>query len=104
IVLLHGKNWGRSVDIAFLARALEAKGFKVATPTMPWAGSRMYDADYPAALVEIDVAVKSLQEKGAKRIIVGGSSMGANAAIAYAASGRQVDGVLALAPGHNPQM
>jgi pimeloyl-ACP methyl ester carboxylesterase len=55
-------------------------------------------------LSEIDAAVQSLREKGAKRILVGGHSFGANAAIAYAGSGREVDGVMALAPGHTPDL
>lgn len=104
IVLLHGK-WERPpTHITVLARTLESKGFKVATPTMPWSSLRDYDTDYPGALAEIEAAAKSLREKGAKRIIVGGHSFGANAAIAYAGSRREVDGVMALAPGHVPDL
>lgn len=102
IVLLHGK-WDRPpTHILALARTLESSGFRVATPTMPWSLSRGYDADYPAALEEIDAAVKSLREQGAKHIVVGGQSFGANAVIAYAGSGREVDGIMAIGPGHTP--
>lgn len=104
VVLLHGK-WDRPpTHVTQLARTLESKGFLVATPTMPWAGQRDYDADYPAALAEIEASVKALREKGAKKIIVGGHSFGANGAIAYAASGLEVDGVMAIAPGHTPDL
>jgi acetyl esterase/lipase len=100
IVLMHGK-WDRPpTGAVFLARELEAEGFRVATPTMPWSFHREYDVDYPAALAEIDAAVQSLRAAGATRILVGGMSFGANAALAYAGSGRPVDGVIALAPGH----
>ncbi len=91
IVLLHGK-WDRPpTNITVLGRALQSKGFQVAMPTMPWSGDREYDADYPAALAEIEAAAKSLRDKGAKRIIVGGLSFGANASVAYAgqAGGRR---------------
>jgi acetyl esterase/lipase len=103
IVLMHGKWAGPPAPpVQTLAAALSAKGFKVVTPAMPWGRKRMYDADYPAALSEIDASVKMLREKGAKRIIVAGHSFGANASIAYAASSREVDGVMAIAPGHAP--
>ncbi|MBN2034658.1 MAG: alpha/beta hydrolase [Deltaproteobacteria bacterium] len=103
IVLMHGK-WGGppAPPIQFLATALRTKGFKVITPVMPWGLKRMYDADYPTALSEIETAVENLRKQGAKRIIVAGQSFGANASIAYAASGREVDGVMAIAPGHMP--
>ena len=102
VVLLHGK-WAKSTSgLAPLARELESRGFKVTTPLMPWSDGREYDVDYPTALAEIDAAVKTLKGKGAKRIVVGGQSLGANGAIAYAGSGREVDGVILMAPGHVP--
>lgn len=104
IVLMHGK-WDRPpTHVAMLARTLESKGYKVSTPVMSWSGSREYDADYERTLSEIDAAAQSLREKGAKRIIVGGQSFGANAAIAYAGAGKEIDGVMALAPGHTPDL
>lgn len=102
IVLIHGKGGNPSGHIAPLVRALSSQGFRVSAPSMPWSKQRAYDADYSSALAEIEAAANSLREKGAKKIIVGGHSLGANAAIAYAASGRDVDGVIAIAPGHVP--
>lgn len=105
IVLMHGKWAGPPAPpIQVLATALRAKGFKVITPVMPWGQKRMYDADYPTTLSEIEASVEILRKKGAKRIIVAGHSFGANASIAYAASGREVDGVIAIAPGHCPDL
>ncbi len=104
VVLLHGK-WAKSTaGLAPLARELESRGFKVVTPLMPWSDGREYDVDYPTALTEIDAAVKALKDKGAKRIVVGGQSLGANGAIAYAGSGRELDGVILMAPGHEPNL
>ena len=85
-------------------KSANCQGFKVITPVMPWGLKRMYDADYPTALSEIEASVEILRKKGAKRIIVAGHSFGANASIAYAASGREVDGVIAIAPGHCPDL
>jgi pimeloyl-ACP methyl ester carboxylesterase len=105
IVLMHGKWAGPPAPpIKVLATALRAKDFKVITPVMPWGKKRMYDADYPTALSEIEASVEILRKKGAKRIIVAGHSFGANASIAYAASGREVDGVIAIGPGHCPDL
>jgi len=103
VVLLHGKWDKPPTHVSFLARQLESAGFLVAMPTMPWSDLRQYDAGYPAALAEIEAAAASLRQKGAKRVVVAGQSFGANAALAYAASGRKVDGVAALSPGHTPE-
>ena len=102
IVLLHGK-WDRQpTNVQGLARQLEEQGFQVATPTMPWAGNREYDVSYPQALNEITSAAKQLRDKGVKHIVVGGLSIGANAALAYAGSGKPVDALFLLSPGHTP--
>lgn len=105
IVLMHGKWAGPPAPpIQGLSTALKAKGFKVITPVMPWGQKRMYDVDYPTALSEIEASVEVLRNKGAKHIIVAGQSFGANASIAYASSGREIDAVMAIAPGHAPDL
>jgi len=86
-----------------LAPQLESAGCKVATPAMPWSGLREYDAGYPQALAEIEAAAQSLREQRAKRIVVAGQSFGGNGALAYAASGRAVDAIVVLSPGHTPE-
>jgi len=102
IVLMHGK-WDRQpTNVVGLARQLEAQGFQVATPTMPWSANREYDVSYARALDEITSAAKELREKGAKHVVVGGLSFGANAALAYAGSGKPVDAIFLLSPGHTP--
>jgi len=103
IVLMHGK-WAGPPALQGLTKALSAKGFKLITPVMPWGLKRKYDADYPTALSEIEASVEILRKKGAKRIIVAGHSFGANASIAYAASGREADGLIAISPGHCPDL
>lgn len=103
VVLLHGK-WGtpaRYVD--GLAGALRNKGFLVATPLMPWGRGRDYDADYPKALEQIAAEAQSLRLQGATTIVVAGHSFGANAALAYAAGGADIAGIVMLAPSHTPE-
>lgn len=102
IVLLHGK-WDRPpTGIQPIARQLEAAGFRVETPTMPWAATRQYDVTYALALEEIEAAANALRKAGAKVIVVGGQSFGANGALAFASSGKPVDAIFVLSPGHAP--
>jgi pimeloyl-ACP methyl ester carboxylesterase len=54
-------------------------------------------------MAEIDAVVAGLRAKGASRIVVIGHSLGANAAIGYAARHPELVGVVALAPGHLPE-
>jgi len=103
VVFLHGKGmWSGAFD-GGIPSALEAEGAAVAAPEMPWSFGRMYGATYDEAMREIDAAVAGLKGKGAKRIVVIGHSLGANAAIGYAARRSEVAAVVALSPGHLPE-
>jgi len=103
VVFLHGKGvWVGAFD-GGIPSALEAEGAAVASPEMPWSFGRMYGATYDEALREIDAAVAGLRRKGASRIVVIGHSLGANAAIGYAARRGGVAAVVALSPGHLPE-
>lgn len=102
VVLMHGK-WGspeRNIDT--LASTLQAKGFLVSTPEMPWSRRRSYDKSFDEAMSEVDAEVAKLRAKGAKRIVIAGHSLGAAGALAYA-SRRTVDAVVAISPGHIPE-
>jgi pimeloyl-ACP methyl ester carboxylesterase len=103
VVFLHGKGvWSGAFDGGVPA-ALEAEGAVTASPEMPWSIRRMYGATYDEAMREIDVAVAGLKARGATRIVVIGHSLGANAAIGYAARRHGVAAVVALSPGHLPE-
>jgi len=104
VVLLHGKGGLPSGHIRELAAALESKGYLVSTPTMPWAQNRIYDASFEEAMNEIDREVASLRQKGAKFVVIAGHSLGANAALGYVASRDRVEGIIALAPAHTPDL
>jgi pimeloyl-ACP methyl ester carboxylesterase len=104
VVLMHGKT-GTAMPrspVGQLRTTLESAGFMVETPQMPWSSGRMLASDYEASMNEIDEAVKTLRAAGATRIVVGGTSMGANAALGYGARRDGIAGILALAPGHTP--
>jgi pimeloyl-ACP methyl ester carboxylesterase len=107
VVLMHGKGGRPSSNINGLASALKQQGAIVVTPSMAWAGSRgvvaAYDVTYEQALADVGAAVAQLRSQGARKIVVAGQSLGANAAIAYAARAPGgLAGVIALAPGHTP--
>jgi alpha-beta hydrolase superfamily lysophospholipase len=102
VVILHGK-WGSPGKLnTNLADKLEREGFLVATPEMPWSGTRLYDKGIDGAMIEIDAAVKTLHDKGAKKIFMAGHSLGAAAVLRYGTR-TAVDGLILLAPGHYPE-
>jgi len=104
IVYLHGKGaWPGGFDGGILG-SLEDEGALVAKPEMPWSFHRRYAATYDQAMAEIDTVVAGLKAKGASRIVVVGHSLGASAAIGYAARHSELAGVAALAPGHLPEV
>jgi dienelactone hydrolase len=103
VVLMHGKGGAPGGFIASAAAALQSAGAKVVMPEMPWSRSRMYDVTYEQTMAEIDRAVAQLRSQGATKIVVGGQSFGANAAIGYAARRDGLAAVVALAPGHTPE-
>ena len=102
VVLMHGKSGTarEKSPIGKLKYALEVAGFIVVAPDMPWSRSRGFDRTYRESMAEIDEAVATLKDKGATRIVVGGHSLGANAALGYGARRSGLAGVLAIAPGH----
>lgn len=103
VVLLHGKGGTPTSMIEGLTEALKKEGAVVEVPELPWSARRIYDATYDQAMAEIDLAVQKLKWQGAARIVVAGHSLGANAAIGYAARREGLAAVIALAPGHLPE-
>ena len=104
VVLLHGKGGSPSGHVRELASTLQSQGHLVSTPTMPWAQHRIYDASFEEAMQEIDRAVQSLRARGTKFVVVAGHSLGANAALGYAASRDGAHAIIALAPAHTPEL
>jgi len=104
VVFVHGKGmWPGAFD-GGLVNLLREAGAKVATPGMPWSFTRIYGASYQEGLREIDAAVADVKRQGATEIVIIGHSLGANAAIGYAASHGPLAAVIAIAPGHLPEV
>jgi pimeloyl-ACP methyl ester carboxylesterase len=103
VVLIHGKGGTPTTMIEGLRETLKRNGVLVEAPEMPWSARRIYDATYDDAMAEIDAAADRLKKAGATRIAVIGHSLGANAAIGYAARRDNLHAVVALAPGHLPE-
>jgi pimeloyl-ACP methyl ester carboxylesterase len=102
VIYLHGKaSWPGAANGGILS-SLEDEGALVAKPEMPWSFHRRYGATYDQAMGEIDAAVAGLKAKGATRIVIIGHSLGANAAIGYAARHPDLAGIVALSPAHLP--
>ena len=100
IVLMHGK-WGAPPGP--LAGNFEDEGFRVVSPVMPWSRLRNYDASYEQAVEDLHSQVQKLREDGAKMVILGGHSFGANGVLAYLSKYQDVDGAMMFAPGHTPE-
>jgi pimeloyl-ACP methyl ester carboxylesterase len=101
MVVMHGK-WGGPRFLDGFARAM-TPACDAKTIEMPWSGRRAYDAGYPAALQEISKQVQAFRAQGYRRVLLAGHSFGANAVMAYMAEVGDVDGIIALAPGHSPR-
>ena len=105
VVYLHGKGaWPGALNGGILS-SLREEGALTVTPEMPWSFQHRYDKTYDQSMAEIDAAVTGLKSKGARRIVIIGHSLGANAAIGYAARRpNELAGVVALSPGHLPEV
>lgn len=104
-LLLHGKNPGSNQDPSMtgLRTALEQRGWLIQFPDMPWSRNRYLDGNWDLAMQEIATHVKTLQDKGAQRIVLVGHSLGVPAAMSHAARGGKADALVLLAPGHVPR-
>lgn len=105
VVLMHGKlgTSGPRSPITPLVRGLISSGISVIAPEMSWSKSRQFDKTVDESMVEIDVAVEQLRNRGCWKIFVAGHSLGANIALRYVATRAGVHGVIAIAPGHVPE-
>lgn len=106
VVLMHGKQAmpDRPPGLADIARQLQHAGIKVVRPHMPWAAGEWerISITVEGAHALVDAQVARLRAQGARRIVVGGHSLGANVALSYAVARDNVAAVLMLGPGHSP--
>lgn len=100
LILMHGK-WGAPPGP--LANNLEDQGYKVVSPTMSWSHLRNYDVSYDDEVEELHKQIQALRNSGAKIVILGGHSFGANGVLAYLSKYQDVDAAMIFAPGHAPE-
>lgn len=106
VLMLHGKSPGSPQDPNFsvLKSRFESEGMLVELPDMPWSRNRYIDGNWDKAMMEMANHVKTLRDKGATKIVLVGHSMGAPAALSFAARKGDVQGIVMLAPGHVPSL
>ena len=105
IVVMHGKDGSAKPGspIGGLVNYL-GDDFLVEAPNMPWSRRNALNRTLEESFAEIDQAVARLKSLGADKIVVGGHSMGAAAALAYATERSGLAGVVLMAPGHRPDV
>lgn len=101
VLLLHGKT-GMPGQMKPLAAALTAAGYVVGAPEMCWSKRRIYDHALSGCFADIDAAIGRLKGEGAVKVVLGGTSFGAMAALAYAATHAGLAGVIAIVPASDP--
>ena len=105
VVLMHGKDG--SVKPRSPIGQLESKlgdNFEVKALDMPWSRSNGFNKTLEECFAKIDKSVENLKSKGATKIVVGGHSLGAAVALAYATQRPGLAGILMIAPGHRPDL
>ena len=104
VILMHGKWAPDTKLLENLRRQLLEAGYLVVMPMMPWSATANYNRSYEDAMTDIDSHVATLRAQGATRVVVGGQSLGANAAIGYGARRPGLLGIVAISPGHEPDL
>jgi pimeloyl-ACP methyl ester carboxylesterase len=103
VVLMHGKQSAPNEHVS-LATTMTDAGFAIDVPEMCWSARRIYDRPYGECLRDIDAAIARLKQKGATNFVVAGHSLGANGALGYGAKTKGLKGIIAIAPGHRPEL
>lgn len=104
VLLMHGKgSVPQFPPLRKLADALSAAGFAVETPAMAWSRDRYLQGNVAATLDEIGGYLDKLARGGATKLFLAGHSLGATAAMAFAAKRGRVAGVAMIATGHVPR-
>lgn len=103
VVLMHGKDDAPPFAVEAVALALRERGYRVATPEMPWSARRGLDAPHAEAIRVAAAAAADLRAQGVQRIALGGHGLGGNTALAALADGVPAEALLLLAPAHTPE-
>src|SRR5713101_6519200 len=106
VIFLHGKQGSpqKTQGLGVITSSLESAGAKVVTPTMAWSsgGWDNINVTVDQVFAQLDAQAAALRSQGAGRIVVGGHSLGAAVALAYAVARGNLAGLVMVGPGHQP--
>ncbi len=106
VIFLHGKQGSpqKTQGLGVITSSLESGGAKVVTPTMAWSagGWDNINVTVEQVFAQLDAQAAALRSQGARRIVVGGHSLGAAVALAYAVARGNLAGLVMVGPGHQP--
>tara|TARA_E500000331_G_scaffold324870_1_gene341537 strand:+ start:601 stop:1248 length:648 start_codon:yes stop_codon:yes gene_type:complete len=87
-----------------LAIDLYKDGFLIESPLCAWSKRKNYSDPVDVSLSKcVRPRIKRLKKRGAKKIVILGNSLGANAAIRAGVVIDGIDAIVAMAPGHRPE-
>ena len=103
VIVMHGKA-GSPLYLSPLSTGLANAGYDVIAPYLPWSDT-VWDGPMCEAMNYIDELAAQEAAKD-NHVIIAGHSMGGAHALIYAATtpAAEVKGIIALAPGHFPQL
>ena len=91
-------------ELGLLTIDLYEEGYLVESPICAWSKIKKYSLPVDEALQQcISPRIDRLKNKGAKKIVVLGKSLGANMAIRAGVVIDGIDAIIAMAPGHRPE-
>ena len=91
-------------ELGLLTIDLYEEGYLVESPICAWSKIKKYSLPVDEALQDcISPRIDRLKNKGAKKIVVLGKSLGANMAIRAGVVIDGIDAIIAMAPGHRPE-
>ena len=106
VIFLHGKQGSpqKTQGLGVITSSLESAGAKVVAPTMPWSagGWDNIKVTLEQVFAQLDAQAAALRSQGAGRLVVGGHSLGADVALAYAVARGNLAGLVMVGPGHQP--
>ena len=92
-------------DSSILTIDLYEKGFLVTSPQCAWSKFKKYSLPVDKSLRKcVTSRIKRLKSLGAEKVVVLGKSLGANAAIRAGVVIEGIDAIVAMAPGHRPEL
>lgn len=100
-VVMHAHD-ETPAQVSELTSALQREGLLVIAPELPWLRGRSYSSNVTDADAQVDAAIVSLRDQGARRVYLVGHGLGASYALRYA-SRPGVNGVVAIAANHAPE-